>query len=442
VNIRDNPGLAQVLADSAVMKALLGANSAWRRTGLGPTPGRLANVQSSRVMVLGWAMFFAAAFLPACQRLPVEQEELALPKIVDGFEPEWGVNEVKYMLKRHSGESSRVSKSPNGQARVESQSLNPWASPDACQALVSSGQRLKHAPDKARFATWNIRWFPDGVAGRASAPAQGTDLNWLACVIAWLDVDVLALQEVKADALSRTKLESVVAELQGKTGGSWSVALDQCPAHNGQHVAFLYASHKVKTSPFVQYAALNPRASACADQLRPGLGSTFTFPGGLDIHAITVHLKSGVTERDIDLRRRSWAALTDVIATEVKESKDSDVIVLGDFNSMGCHSCELPYGNQQELSELDRQLRIGESPARRVGADFPCSQYFQQQPGLLDHVVITEATRELSPTVRAQVEGYCQNLECESFTGKEPLALRRLSDHCPLVVELTDRDLD
>jgi endonuclease/exonuclease/phosphatase family metal-dependent hydrolase len=187
---------------------------------------------------------------------------------------------------------------------------------------------------------------------------------------------------------------------------------------------------------------LNPRASACADQLRPGLGSTFTFPGGLDIHAITVHLKSGVTERDIDLRRRSWAALTDVIATEVKESKDPDVIVLGDFNSMGCHSCELPYGNQQELSDLDRQLRIGESPARRVGADIPCSQYFQQQPGLLDHVVVTEATRELSPTVRTQVEGYCQSLGCESFTGREPLALRRLSDHCPLVVELTDRDLD
>ena len=328
------------------------------------------------------------------------------------------------------------------QAAADPPPPNPWVSPAQCEALLASGARALRQPGRARLATWNVRWFPDGIAGRSATPEQGTDLHWLACVIAWLDVDVLALQEVKADPVSRAKLDAVIADLDHRTSGSWLAELDQCPVNNGQHLAFLYASTKVKASGFIQYSPVNPHGSACADQLRPGLGARFTFPGGLDLQAITIHLKSGVTPLDINLRRRSWSALTEVISAVARQSKDPDVLVMGDFNSMGCRSCDSPYGSETELVDLDRQLKMGELPARRIGADLHCSEYFQKRPGLIDHVIVTEATRELSPTVRAKVEGYCKSLNCEPFSGKEPLAFRRLSDHCPLVIELTDRDMD
>ena len=51
--------------------------------------------------------------------------------------------------------------------------------------------------------TWNIRWFPDGdmTPGPSTIP---TDLRWLSCVIAWMNVDVLAVQEILTTAEAQT----------------------------------------------------------------------------------------------------------------------------------------------------------------------------------------------------------------------------------------------
>jgi endonuclease/exonuclease/phosphatase family metal-dependent hydrolase len=217
---------------------------------------------------------------------------------------------------------------------------DPWSSPAACESLLAQGRRHGHRPGMARLGTWNVRWFPDGAPGHAPPPGKATDLSWFACAVAWLDVDALALQEVKADPTSLSKLDWVVASLNRRTGGAWIFRLDECPAASGQHVAWLYDEKRAKATTAFQYAAVNPHASACAEQLRPGFGITFKFPGGLDLHAISVHLKSGVEARDLRLRRQSWAVLPGIAANEGHRSNDSDIVILGDFNSMGCKKCE------------------------------------------------------------------------------------------------------
>jgi hypothetical protein len=42
----------------------------------------------------------------------------------------------------------------------------------------------------------------------------------------------------------------------------------------------------------------------------------------------------------------------------------------------------------------------------------------------------------------ARVTGYCALAACADLTGALPAAAERLSDHCPVVVDLQDRDLD
>jgi endonuclease/exonuclease/phosphatase family metal-dependent hydrolase len=319
---------------------------------------------------------------------------------------------------------------------------NPWSSPEACESLWAAGHRAARKPGQVRIGSWNVHWFPDGGPARAPNGQAGTDISWLACAIAWLNLDALALEEVKADHVARAKLDQLLDDLGKRTRAQWSVYLDACPERSGQHVAWLTSSRTVKVKSVHQYDAIDPEGPACARQLRPGLGIRLKFKGGLDLQAIVVHLKSGVTQRDIDLRRRAWSAISEAMSAAARQARDPDVLVIGDFNSMGCNACSPPYPSRSELGDLDQLLARAELAARRVPTDLACSQYYHRKPGLLDHVVLSQATLPLLADASAHVEGYCKVLNCTAFSGKEPLAYRRLSDHCPIVIQLADRRHD
>jgi endonuclease/exonuclease/phosphatase family metal-dependent hydrolase len=344
----------------------------------------------------------------------------------------------RHVLPRvHNASGTRGVREP-----LASDAPGPWASPEACESALMRAERAHRNPGIARIGTWNVRWFPDGVPGSVAPASRATDLKWLGCSIAWMNVDALALQEVKATQAAREALQALVLDLTARTSSNWKAYLDECPERNGQHLAWLIDMARVQTTEFIQHANINPYGSACASQLRPGWGVTLRFPGGLDLHVLTVHLKSGATERDVELRHRSWDALIETASAVARHTNAADVLVLGDFNSMGCRTCEVPTGGGSELSNLDRRLLSAETPLRRIGADLPCSHYYDKQPGSLDHAVVTSGTREIASNQTALIEGYCRALRCEPFAGKEPDAYLRLSDHCPVVVELLDQDLD
>jgi predicted extracellular nuclease len=69
-----------------------------------------------------------------------------------------------------------------------------------------------------------------------------------------------------------------------------------------------------------------------------------------------------------------------------------------------------------------------------------CTEYFEGKAGTLDHLVVSTGMREVAATAR--VTGYCALAACADIAGAMPAAAERLSDHCPVVVEIQDRDLD
>jgi endonuclease/exonuclease/phosphatase family metal-dependent hydrolase len=314
-----------------------------------------------------------------------------------------------------------------------------WRSREACLSSLAAGKRTARGAGSARIGSWNVRWFPDGRPGRRAPKDGGTDVDWLACAIAWLDLDALAVQEFKAHERARDKARELTDRLDRLTGGRWKLELDGCRGSDaGQHVGILWNSARVTARAPLLLPSLNPHGEACKDQLRPGLAAYLTFPGGLDLHLVSVHFKSGPERRSIDLRRRSFDGLTAAWSALQAAHADSDVVIAGDFNTMGCRHCSPPISAEEELAETARLLSA--AGLDRVEATVPCTHLSSHGDVLLDQFAVGKGTRELAPDSRASVSGVCGETACEA--GGSSSASAALSDHCPVVLELTDRDLD
>jgi hypothetical protein len=70
-----------------------------------------------------------------------------------------------------------------------------------------------------------------------------------------------------------------------------------------------------------------------------------------------------------------------------------------------------------------------------------CSEYFDGKCGLLDHIIVTRDMVEAN-NAAAIVSGYCAVLDGQPFGDAEPAASQKLSDHCPILVDIEDRDRD
>lgn len=321
------------------------------------------------------------------------------------------------------------------------QAAGPWDSLDACRAAMKDRKRSNR--DSVRLATWNLHWFPDGRPGRRS-PSDQVDPAWLACSLALLDAAVIAVQELKTTQYARLSIEQVIEQLNAYTAGDYALKVDPCPRPGGLHVGLLYDRRRVSAKSWATYAELNPHAGACEGRLRPGYGAYLRFSGALDLHLISVHLKSGVKARDYELRRESWRGLSAAYRQAQRSIKDTDLIVAGDLNTMGCRRCKPRIDANQELSQLSQLLGRAAPRFRLVSPDQPCTEYYKTRPGLLDHWIVSAGLSELPASQHSQVRGVCAALGCRALARgrKLPLALSELSDHCPLILELLNRDLD
>ena len=101
--------------------------------------------------------------------------------------------------------------------------------------------------------------------------------------LAWLDADVVAVQEVKQSPQADQALASAARELNRWSGARYVARLDDCGRRVPQHVGLIWNEARVKASDVATIAALNPHGGACENQLRPGLAARLRFPGGLDL---------------------------------------------------------------------------------------------------------------------------------------------------------------
>jgi endonuclease/exonuclease/phosphatase family metal-dependent hydrolase len=308
--------------------------------------------------------------------------------------------------------------------------------------VVQAGGRLPKAEAQSwRIATWNIRWFPRGSAPGVSASTP-TDLEWLACAITWLDADLVAVQEMLRTQQAEEALGTLLRHLAAFTGQPWSSSFQQCGGASAQHVGFLWNAGRVDLTGGRDEWRLNGVAhsqnKACAGNLRPGYyGHARSLAGGADFHVIVVHSDSGRADRDIGNRERARDRIG-AIAAELAPT-DRDVVILGDFNTMGADSGK---SAEQEIDDLREALEGQPLPFRHLTLQNQCTEYFNGQGGWLDHIVATQAMNELRPAM-AQVSGYCAVAQCRPMSDANmPAAYRNLSDHCPVVVDLGKTDQD
>ena len=265
-------------------------------------------------------------------------------------------------------------------------------------------------------------------------------MRWLACAHVWLDADVLAVQEVKQSPKAEQALTTLLSELNRGSGARYVARLDDCGRRVSQHVGLIWNEARVSGSGVETVAALNPHGSPCQDQLRPGLAARFRFPGGLDLATVSAHFKSMADRRGFELRAASFAAVPGVLNSLTGAAHDADFLLLGDLNTMGCEQCSPSISAREEVAAQAERLLAG--GVRLVPADAAGSELYAGRLTLLDHALAATAMRELGPAVRSHVLGMCA-AGAPALTGRAAKKVRRaLSDHCPLVLDLTDRDLD
>jgi endonuclease/exonuclease/phosphatase family metal-dependent hydrolase len=329
-------------------------------------------------------------------------------------------------------------------ARTSGTADPAFVSPEQCRSALGASRPSPRVREIARVGSYNLRWFPDGRPGHVGAGHANKDLGWLACAIASLDVDVLAVQEIKASDRTREVTRQLMMQLDRLTGGRWQARIDDCPDSQELHVGFFYDAARVQAGHWQTLGELNPLGSACANQLRPGLAGYFTFQGGLDLHIVSVHLKSTRSRRSLGLRARSLERLPAALARLKAGLHDDDVLVVGDYNTMGCgKDCTPPVSPDQELARVRRTLAGPALHLRVVPSDSDCTEYYGGRATRLDLFAAADTMDELLPASTVHVRGACLELGCRRARADQmPLALGRLSDHCPIVLDLIDRDLD
>lgn len=316
-----------------------------------------------------------------------------------------------------------------------------WQSRETCLGALQNGARMPSSEAKAlRVASWNVRWFPRGCHHDETCEDRATDVPWLACTIAWMDVDLLSLQEIVMDANGSVAMAELKSKLDELTGGSWSDSFQECGETESQRVGFLWDAKRVTLEEARDVWELNGRAvdgsDACFERMRPGRYARFRTVDGVDFQAIAVHLDSGTGEQDYETRRNALARVATVrVDGRPILDTDADVVVIGDFNTMGRLE-GTPVTAAEELEGFAKEL----APAYRPLPSVPhCTEYYRGHGGVLDHFVTSAGMTEAARSVT--VTGYCAVAGCGDL-DPYPAAYERLSDHCPLVLEIRDVDED
>ena len=281
----------------------------------------------------------------------------------------------------------------------------------------------RDSPDHA-VASWNLKWFPYGTAPERERAGRETDVRWMACVMAHLQADVIAVQEVLNDARGKAALKRLLAQLDELTSGRHKIVLDEC-SDRAQHVGFIYDSKRVSLLEHHVETSLNPSKQACGWRLRPGVSARFRFAdaeGDVDeVELIVVHLDSGVTMRDHRNRLRSLENLRELVA-----ASEEPTLVIGDFNTMGSESASTQESSEQECKLLEERSGLVHLTPR-----FSCTHYYHGQAVELDHAL---ATRSLAKTLQVESLGPCAARKCEKLGRAFSDYVHRVSDHCPLKV--------
>lgn len=318
-------------------------------------------------------------------------------------------------------------------------SSSPWASRAECQRALAGRESPNPNGGPARIGTWNLRYFPDGSA-RGDVDARRLDLDWLVCGIALLDVELLAVQEFKDTASARAAASRLIDELNRQTGRSYKLELARCESDGAPRPGIIYDAGRISVTSFETALDLSSD-KGCSDSEVPGLTAYVRLAGGPDFHLIVVHAAAGNQRKDLDKRQASLQALQRLTQRLARSNGDSDIVVTGDFNTSGCSDCEPAIDSAAETRTLAESVARFKAPLRLVPGNGTCSFVLDNEPMLLDHFLVAQDMAEVSASVVASISGYCGAAQCKDVLPT-PNAEKRLSDHCPVILELPRAERD
>lgn len=301
----------------------------------------------------------------------------------------------------------------------------PSDSREGCLAHLAKSSATPRRGQGPRLATFNVKWFPDLGPGKKPPQRPGTDVEWLACIIALTGAEAVAVQEFKRIPRARAAAGELLAHLDRMTGGAWDLAFDNCPNEASQHVGILNDQRRANSNSSQRtLAELNPHGEACKDSLRPGLAVDLTLSDGTKVTFVSVHLKSGTEVRSRGLREKSFDALV-----KLSPAPGHALVVAGDLNSMGCPTCSPSLDALGERSEMQRLAQARGLEVPEVAP--PCSHHFERGSTLLDGFVVDPALG----VARTEAGGHCATTHCSTAHRELPVE-KHVSDHCPVVLEL------
>lgn len=333
---------------------------------------------------------------------------------------------------------------PEGPKTTTNGEHDVWTSKEQCQAAVQKGLRMIEAsPSKLRVATWNLRWFPVGTSpNRPVDSAEPTDIDWLICTLQWMQVDLVAIQESLATPEATQAWKTITNQLTTQTGETWRWHRQPCGRPDSHHIGLLWNDTRVALSDFDSLWQFNVKAQSatnpCASDLRPGqyAYAQAREDEGVNFHLIALHLKSGPTVFAVEKRQKALNRIDQAVKPFL--DSDHDVVILGDFNTMGAGDW---HSQKSELKYIRRMVGKEKPGFEDLPLMPQCSHYFRGRGGWLDHILVAKEMKEVTVT-SATVTGYCAIADCQRMKGDYPSAYRRLSDHCPVILEIANRTED
>lgn len=293
--------------------------------------------------------------------------------------------------------------------------------------MAARGQERRGEREPLRLATWNMEWLlaPETARtarlacrdGRSSpvpcdvtreARRDSADLAALARIVARLDADVIAFQEVENAAIARRVFRG------------YQICITQ--GSGVQQLGFAVREG-------LAYRCEAPLASLAADARgRAGQPLTLFLPGQAPIELLAVHLKSGCSRDPLDSPTAACRLLEEqarALGEWIRErgERGTPFIVLGDLNRAGAPEAADAFWSLLHAEHF-------ETAASRL----PYSNCVFGAPyeAFIDHVLVA---RSLTPQLHS--EGYSRL----TFRPAEAVQYQ-LSDHCPVSVSLrADRAL-
>jgi len=316
-----------------------------------------------------------------------------------------------------------------------------WDDPARCSTAVAAGAAMPRSRFRLRAASWNLEGFPEGPLRGASK--DGTDIEWLACDLLWLDVDVVALQGLTLDRHGLVALDRLVTRLGAGSHTTWQWQVDGCVAGSRPQVAILWRTDRVQGSLVVSHPEIDLTAPTdaehpdCPGRRGPALGVYVrSVSGPLGFHFVTFALAAGQELDALQARRAAWRQLGGVVKARARLRPDGDVLIAAAFNSVGGRGEERVEA-QAEHDELKAVLAKAEPPLTLLAPTDACSEYSYNHARATDFMVMSGSSRA-GRGVTPRAAGLCGALHCQEVDPEAYLALKQLSSHCPLVFDLND----